>query len=189
MISDSNGEFYGREELQRVYKKISKKKRGSKAYKRALAERTNLTNRFVNEFNYKNDFDCLVIEDLKSVKANKSFKKLSKKKKAKTTQTGQRKSNNLLQYWSYRTVIDKLERMSEEEGFHLIKVQPAYTSQTCSECGAQDSSYRNGENFECGKCGTSIDADTNAARNILALGVYSLQSTQNENSLKMTCFQ
>lgn len=189
LISDSNGEFYGREELQRVYQKISRKERGSKAYKRALAERTNLTNKFVNEFLYKNDFDCLVIEDLKNVKTNKSFKNLSKKKKEKTTQTRQKKANNLLQYWSYRTVIDKLERMSEEEGFHLIKVQPAYTSQTCSECGAQDSSYRNGENFECGKCGTSIDADTNAARNILALGVYSLQSTQNENSLKMTCFQ
>lgn len=189
LISDSNGEFYGREELQRVYHKILKKERGSKAYKRALAERTNLTNKFVNEFLYKNDFDCLVIEDLKNVKANKSFKKLPKKKKEKTTATRQRKVNNLLQYWSYRTVIDKLERMSEEEGFHLIKVQPAYTSQTCSNCGACDESYRKNEDFECGKCGMRTDADTNAARNILALGVYSLQSTQTENGLKMTWFQ
>ena len=180
LISDSNGEFYGREELQRVYHKISKKKRGSKAYKRALIERTNLTNKFVNEFLYKNDFDCLVIEDLKSVKANKSFKRLSKSKQKKTNSVKQKTINNLLQYWSYRTVIDKLERMSEEEGFHLIKVQPAYTSQTCSECGAHDESYRKGEDFECGKCRMKMDADTNAARNILALGVFSLQSTQNE---------
>ena len=86
-------------------------------------------------------------------------------------------------------MIDKLERMSEEEGFHRIKVAPAYTSQTCSNCGAYDWSYRKGEDFECGKCGMRTDADTNAARNILTLGVYSLQSTQNENGLKMTCFQ
>ena len=177
LISDSNGEFYGREELQKVYHKISKRERGSKAYKRALAERTNLTNRFVNEFNYKNDFDCLVIEDLKSVKNNSSFKRLSKRKQLKTNKFVKTKSNNLLQYWSYRTVIDKLERMSEEEGFHLIKVQPAYTSQTCSNCGSQDESYRKGEDFECYECGMKIDADTNAAKNILALGVYSLQST------------
>lgn len=69
--------------------------------------------------------------------------------------------------------------MSEEEGFHLIKVAPAYTSQTCSNCGSQDESYRKGEDFECDECGMKMDADTNAARNILALGVYSLQSTQN----------
>ena len=189
LISDSNGNFYGVDELQKVYHKISKKKRGSKAYKRALVERTNLTNKFVNEFNYKNDFDCLVIEDLKSVKANKSFKKLSQKKKSKTTQTRQRKSNNLLQYWSYRTVLDKLERLSEEEGFHLIKVQPAYTSQTCSNCGSCNEDFRNKEIFHCDDCGLEIDADTNAAINILMLGAYSLQSTQNENSHKMACFQ
>ena len=183
LISDSNGEFYGREELQKVYHKISKKKRGSKAYKRALAERTNLTNRFVNEFNYKNDFDCLVIEDLKSVKANKSFKNLSKRKQLKTNKFVKTKSNNLLQYWSYRTVIDKLERLSEEEGFRLIKVQPAYTSQTCSNCGSCNEENRKGENFHCKDCGMEMDADTNAARNILMLGAYSLQSTKNKLNL------
>ena len=179
LISDSNGKFYGREELQRVYKKLTRKKRGSKAYKRALVERTNLTNKFVNEFNYKNDFDCLMIEDLKSVKANKSFKKLSKSKQKKTNSVKQKTMNNLLQYWSYRTVIDKLERLSEEEGFRLIKVTPAYTSQTCSDCGSCNEENRKGENFHCKDCGIKIDADTNAARNILALGVYSLQTTKN----------
>ena len=189
LISDSNGEFYGREELQNVYKKLTRKKRGSKAYKRALIERTNLTNRFVNEFNYKNDFDCLIIEDLKNVKINSSFKRLSERKQLKTNKFVKTKSNNLLQYWSYRTVIDKLERISEEEGFHLIKVQPAYTSQTCSNCGSCNEDFRNKEIFHCNDCGLEIDADTNAAINILMLGAYSLQSTQNENSHKMTCFQ
>ena len=30
---------------------------------------------------------------------------------------------------------EKLEALSEFEGFKLIKVDPAYTSQTCSKCG------------------------------------------------------
>ena len=43
--------------------------------------------------------------------------------------------NNKLQYWSFRQVLDKLEALCELEGFKLIKVDPAYTSQTCSKCG------------------------------------------------------
>ena len=176
LISDSNGNFYG-EELKSIYKKLTRKKRGSKAYKRALIERTNLTNKFVNEFNYKNDFDCLVIEDLKNVKLNKSFKKLSKFKQHKTNSVKQKNMNNFLQYWSYRTVIDKLERLSEEEGFLLAKVNQAYTSQTCSNCGSCNEENRKGEHFHCKDCGMEIDADYNAAINILMLGVYNLQST------------
>lgn len=177
LIADSNGNFYG-EELKTIYKKITRKKRGSKAYKRALSERINLTNKAVNEFNYKNDFDCLIIENLKKVKSNKSFKKLSKSKQKKTTSFRQKKLNNFLQYWSYRTVIDKLERLSEEEGFLLTKVNPAYTSQTCSKCGSCNKENRQGEHFHCKDCGMEIDADTNAAINILMLGVYNLQSTE-----------
>ena len=180
LISDSNGNFYGKE-LKEIYKKLTRKKRNSKAYKRALIERTNLTNRFVNEFNYKNDFDCLVIEDLKELKKNKSYKKLNKFKQKKTSQTKQKRINNFLQYWSYGTVIDKLERLSEEEGFLLVKVNQAYTSQTCSNCGSCNESFRDKEHFHCKDCGLEIDADTNAAINILLLGVYNLQST---NKLK-----
>lgn len=176
LISDSNGNFYG-EDLKSIYKKLTRKQKGSKAYKCALIERTNLTNRFVNEFNYKNDFDCLVIEDLKNVKLNKSFKRLSKFKQKKTNSVKQKNVNNFLQYWSYRTVIDKLERLSEEEGFLLAKVNQAYTSQTCSNCGSCNEENRKGEHFHCKDCGMEIDADTNAAINILMLGVYNLQST------------
>ena len=69
-----------------------------------------------------NDMNKVVIgdKDLKRVKhASKLYKSL----------------NNKLQYWSYRQVLDKLEALSELEGFKLIKVDPAYTSQTCSNCG------------------------------------------------------
>ena len=130
---------------------------------------------------HKNDFDCLVIEDLKELKKNKSYKKLNKFKQKKTSQTKQKRINNFLQYWSYGTVIDKLERLSEEEGFLLVKVNQAYTSQTCSNCGSCNESFRDKEHFHCKDCGLEIDADTNAAINILLLGVYNLQST---NKLK-----
>ena len=66
-------------------------------------------------------FDTVfVCENLRNVKhASKLYKSL----------------NNKLQYWSFRQVLDKLEALCELEGFKLIKVDPAYTSQTCSKCG------------------------------------------------------
>lgn len=163
LISDSNGKFYGKN-LEAIYKKIGNKKRGSKSYLKSLNHRTNETNRIANEFLFKNDFDCLVLEDLKSVK----FKsKLS------------RKTNNFMQYWSYRTLLTKLERLAEEEGFLLCYVNPAYTSQQCSSCGQIDKNSRNGESYHCSVCDMTMDADTNAAINILHRRVYSPSDKEN----------
>lgn len=59
-----------------------------------------------------------------------------------------------------------------ERGGNLRKVNPAYTSQTCAVCGTIDkASRKNQATFECGHCGHSDNADTNAARNILRAGV------------------
>lgn len=80
-------------------------------------------------------------------------------------------TNNKLQYWSYRQVIGKLESLSESEGFTLIKVDSSYASQTCSSCGVVVRANRNGEHYHC-SCGLEIDADTNAAINILRRGAY-----------------
>ena len=50
------------------------------------------------------------------------------------------------------------------------KVNPAYTSQTCRQCGHVDKKNRNGTEFKCTECGHADDADVNAALNILAFG-------------------
>ena len=89
---------------------------------------------------------------------------------------------NKMQYWSYRNVIDKLDKLSEIEGFNLIKVEPAYTSQICSKCGLIDKSNRKGEIYQC-SCGLLIDADTNAAINILHRGVYNPSTKENQTSI------
>jgi putative transposase len=49
------------------------------------------------------------------------------------------------------------------------KVDPAYTSQRCSQCGNVDKNSRKSQAlFECTSCGYSASADVNAARNIAA---------------------
>jgi len=56
-------------------------------------------------------------------------------------------------------------------GGTLILVPPQHTSQTCSHCGCVDSSSRQTQSrFKCTACGFEINADYNAALNILAAG-------------------
>ncbi len=59
----------------------------------------------------------------------------------------------------------------QARGGELIKVNAAYTSQACSRCGSISKSHRKSQAvFECSDCGVSINADTNAAINILKAG-------------------
>jgi putative transposase len=60
----------------------------------------------------------------------------------------------------------------------FVKVNPAYTSQTCSGCGhrlAPDKRLSLSERiFSCPCCGIHLDRDLNASLNILRLGQQSL---------------
>jgi putative transposase len=56
-------------------------------------------------------------------------------------------------------------------GGEVVLVPPAYTSQTCSACEyVAAESRRSQELFVCVRCGAILDADVNAARNILRAG-------------------
>lgn len=62
-----------------------------------------------------------------------------------------------------------------ERGGHLATVDPAYTSQTCSACGAVDRNNRRSRNlFVCTACGHTEHADINAAKTILRQGLPSM---------------
>jgi putative transposase len=62
----------------------------------------------------------------------------------------------------------KLAYKLAERGGTLEKVNPAYTSQTCPECGCIDTGNReNQARFVCIECGHEAHADSNAALNIL----------------------
>ena len=63
-------------------------------------------------------------------------------------------------------------------GRELIAVDPAHTSQTCSRCGVVDRTNRSGKEYRCGECGLAIDADLNAARNILARALAGVENPE-----------
>lgn len=56
------------------------------------------------------------------------------------------------------------------------KVNPAYTSQTCSQCGTRTIHELKDRVFKC-KCGLQLNRDLNAALNILTLGTKSFKNT------------
>jgi putative transposase len=162
LIVTSDGDVLG-EKLNSMYVKMSNKKRGSKNHKQALKHRNNEINRVINSLNLEN-ISQVCIEDLKNIlyKTRLSTKVMRK-----------------MQYWVYAYAISKLERLCDDNGIKVTKVDPAYTSQTCSKCGDIHKENRKLESFKCVSCGYEIDADYNAAVNILHRGVYRPSNAEN----------
>jgi len=79
-----------------------------------------------------------------------------------------------------RAILDKgwgkfllaLHHQARYTGTRIILVPPAFTSQRCHRCGHTAKENRDSQAvFLCTKCGHTANADTNAARNILAAGL------------------
>ena len=63
------------------------------------------------------------------------------------------------------------EDKAESVGLPMIKVNPAYTSQTCSGCGERVKKSLSVRVHKCPNCGLQMDRDHNAAINIMELGI------------------
>lgn len=62
---------------------------------------------------------------------------------------------------------------AESAGRKVILVNPAYTSQMCSDCGSIVKKGLSERVHNCPKCGLIMDRDLNASKNILRLGLQS----------------
>jgi len=72
---------------------------------------------------------------------------------------------------SWSAFFAYLDSKAEEAGRILVKVNPAYTSQTCSTCGHRQPMPLSTRIFDCPCCHAHLDRDLNAAKNILGLGL------------------
>ncbi|TCO35869.1 transposase [Kribbella steppae] len=61
-----------------------------------------------------------------------------------------------------------VRRLEDKAAGRVQKINPAYTSQTCSRCGHCAPGNRENQAFRCQSCGHSDHADVNAAINIAA---------------------
>ena len=60
------------------------------------------------------------------------------------------------------------EGIAEEAGRDVVRVNPAYTSHTCSACGHCQPMPLSVWVYECPDCGLVLHRDHNASNNILA---------------------
>jgi len=163
LISDSDGNHYGRE-FSKICNKIRRSKRKSKARYRHFDERENYINFVVNQLPW-DKLSCIGVEDLCDLKRGKQKKRGKSFRKA-------------LAPWTYRRVLDRIGHKAQENRVRLVAVPPAYTSQKCPACSKVTSENRKGEHFQCVRCGYGNDADTVGALNVLARTLDTLGSLQ-----------
>ncbi len=186
VVADSNGKKVKPLNLMRELSKLRKcaqqlsgKKKGSNNRAKAKAKIAKQNLRIANmrkDFLHKlsksySENQTVVVEDLKIKNMTKATKgtveKPSKNAKAK------RGLNRSITQQSWGLFFELLEYKLQHRGGQLIKVDPKHTSQTCNECGHVSKENRQSQSkFVCTSCGHSANADTNAAKNILARGIH-----------------
>lgn len=80
------------------------------------------------------------------------------------------------QTWAFDQLTTYLQYKADAAGITVYQVNPAQTSRRCSRCGHVASGNRTSQSqFDCKRCGYSVNADYNAAKNI---GLRALRSAQ-----------
>jgi len=130
---------------------------------------------FLNKTSFRlvKNHSLIVIEDLLIKNMSKSSKGSKENPGKKVAQKSGLNRAILRQGWGiFRRM---LEYKAKWKGHEVIAVPPKDTSRRCRKCGYTAKSNRLTQSeFHCQKCGHTENADYNAAKNILRLGMESL---------------
>lgn len=134
--------------VEQIIEKMSKKRKGSKAFKRAVAHRKNFINYIINQMDLS-DIDEVLFEEIVNINKGKN---VSRK----------------LKHWTNTDIRDAMKLKCEELGVRFTLQSCTYRSQRCQHCGLVRKSNRKGKIYICKSCGYIDDADINASKNHLA---------------------
>ena len=176
----SNGTIFGGGKLRHKRDTfLSRRKKlqsnGSKSAKRCLRRISGKERRCVKETNHivskavieeatKLEVDTIIMEELTNIRERIK---------------GNKRMRSRLHRWSWHQFQLFLEYKAKAKGIDVIRVNPAYTSQTCSNCEA--TGEREKHRFSCQNCGSYQHSDRNAALNLLKLGESVVSSTAQVN--------
>lgn len=176
LLATSDGQIYenphwyreGQARLRRIQRKVSRRKKGSSRRRKAVLElqraHEHISSQRIDYIRKAvlalvRDYDTIVIEDLriKNMVRNHCLSK-----------------SILDASWGYfrQHLMDK----AAEAGREVVKVNPAYTSKTCSNCGAVFMNLKLSDRTIKCSCGLYLDRDVNAAINILHRAGYARQA-------------
>jgi len=165
------------QKMKKAQKNLSRKKKGSKNRKKAKLK---LAKKHLKIKNKRNDFlhkvtkklsenQTIVVEklEIKSMTQGRSANTSLKTRKENKNRT----LHNLILKQSWGKFFDILEYKLKRNNGNLIRIDPKYTSQRCSCCGHTSKKNRRSQSqFICVECEMELNADYNAALNILAVG-------------------
>ena len=167
---------------RRIQRKVARQKLGSKSRQKTVAQLAKHTNR--EKIRNRNDlhritaqlvdkYDFFAIEDLSILSLTRSARGTLENPGQGVTIKAAANRTMLEQTWGEFAQI--LTYKAEGAGMSLVRVDPAYTSLTCSRCGVAkfDASEqeRNRVRFRCPDCGNNLNRSINAAKNILVRGL------------------
>lgn len=155
-------QHYFNKEIAKVQSKTMKQhnKRGSKAitnmYKRKrrqINQIIHMVSKEVIEEAKRNNVGTIVCGDVKNIRRGKNWG---------------RRGNQKLHTWAFAKLLTQIEYKAKLSGIRFEKVSERDTSKTCSVCGAVRRANRKHRGlYVCKSCGAVLNADVNAALNIL----------------------
>jgi putative transposase len=175
-LTDSNGMMVDNPEplrknqrkIRNLQRKLSRQKLGSNRRRKTLQELRILFEKVTNQrkdfhcklaLDYAKDNDRIIIEDL-------SIKQMIMDDCDIPGLNLHGRIGDVA--WGY--FAHRLQNKCEEGGRELIRIDPAYTTRTCSNCGYMHEDPQWKMVFKCPACGLEIDRPLNSARNIFQLG-------------------
>ena len=180
-VADSDGEIHRMPDLalletkrKRHQRGLAKKRKGSRRRARQRMRVQRAQRRLANvRKNWQHNVSRRIAAKAQTVVIEKlNTRGMTKSAKGTTDKPG----TNVRQKAGLNRVIlhtgwAALGQMLNYKAADVIEVSAAYTSQTCSACGAIDADSRRSQSeFKCVACGHAQNADLNAARNIRASG-------------------
>ena len=154
-----NPRFFKREQKALARAQRSKRKKVSaRVHERVVNKRKDFAHKEAKRVVDKYGFISAEALNIKNMLVRGSFPRLSKS-------IADAAWGSFLTYVSHK---------AENAGRTFVRVNPAYTTQDCSECGTRQVLKLSDRTYVCGACGLNINRDLNAARNILRVGLHSL---------------
>ncbi|WP_063037784.1 RNA-guided endonuclease InsQ/TnpB family protein [Nocardia pseudovaccinii] len=164
---------------RRLQQKLARQKKGSASRRQTLAAMRSIRGR---ERDRRADFCAwtahrlternalVVLEDLRTRNMTRNAKGTVEQPGSNVkAKAGLNRSILGRGWWQLATA---LKGRAHYSGTTVVEVPARFTSQTCSACAAVDPGSREGQaRFRCTHCGHTMNADVNAARNILAAGL------------------
>lgn len=154
-----------RKRQQRIRKRLQAKKTSSA--RRLLKKRRRKEARFAADVNHQISKSIvteaertgrgIAVEELTGIRARVRLRKPQRA---------------TLHSWAFAQLGEHIAYKAARAGVAFVQVDPAYTSQTCHQCGHVDKKNRKSQaEFDCGRCSFVGHADHNAACNIAVRGV------------------